>query len=321
MIKFKDLTVNSNFTFTCSVDKYLKQESKMSVFSKKYWLEKGFTEDEAEIEIAKRRPSNILYWTNKGFTEEEAKIKVQEHQQKAGRKRKELSKEEQRKLSPRCIEFYLNKGLSKEEAQEELSKFQKHFSKEICIEKHGYDKGIQIWKERQEKWQETLNSKPKDEIETINKKKNRWQYLSAAEAARLKTQVSQAVRDTVSQRSIEDKRKVGKNISDGKVKFGYAIPRENLEDFENYKRMVWNETKKHNLNLLENYNLRGRTRYHLDHQYSIWQGFLDGVSPEIVGHFCNLKMIDYKENLSKHTKCTLSLEELKKLIKDFDAKI
>jgi len=293
---------------------------KMSVFSKKYWLSKGMSDEEAIYQISIRRPNNVLYYINKGFSQEEAIEKVTEYQKNSSKKRGLLSTEEKRKLSPRCIEFYLNKGLPKEEAQEMLSQFQRNFSKEICIKKYGVEKGTEIWKLRQEKWQKTLTSKPIEEIKEINRKKNRWKNLSNDDSNTLKLKVSNSVKNTVSKRSLEDKRKVGKNISNGKVKFGYAIPREQLPAFELYKSKVWNETKKHNLNLLENYHLRGKKSYHLDHQYSIWQGFIDNTPAEIVGHICNLKMLNYKENLSKHTKCELSLAGLKKLIKDFNDK-
>lgn len=292
----------------------------MSVFSKKYWLSKGLSEEEAIYQVSIRRPNNVLYYLHKGFSQEEALLKVKEHQKKSSKKRALLPKEERRKLSPRCIEFYLEKGLSEDEAKKELSQFQKHFSKEICIEKYGCKAGIEVWKERQNKWQKTLTSKSEDEIKKINQKKNRWKNLSEDKSKELKLKVSNSLKNTVSKRSLEDKRKVGKNISDGKVKFGYAIPRDQLSEFNLYKSKVWNETKKHNLNLLENYHLRGKKAYHLDHQYSIWQGFLDNTPPEIVGHFCNLKMLKYKENLSKHVKCTISLIDLKKLIKDFNDK-
>ena len=283
-------------------------------------MSKGMPEDEAIYQVSIRRPNNVLYYVNKGFSQEEAIIKVTEYQKNSSKKRGLLSAEEKRKLSPRCIEFYLNKGVSREEAQKMLSQFQLNFSKEICIKKYGLEKGTEVWKLRQEKWQKTLNSKSKEEIKEINRKKNRWKNLSEDASNKLKLKVSNSVKKTVSKRSLENKRKVGKNISDGKIKFGYAIPREQLPAFKLYKSKVWNETKKHKLNLLEHYNLRGKNSYHLDHQYSIWQGFIDNTPVEIVGHICNLKMIKYKENLSKHTKCNLSLTDLEKLIKDFNDK-
>jgi hypothetical protein len=83
-----------------------------------------------------------------------------------------------------------------------------------------------------------------------------------------------------------------------------------LEKFEAYKRQVWAETRKQPIENLENFDKRERTGYHLDHIYSIRQGFIDDVKPEIIGSICNLRMITSKENISKYTKCDISLEEL-----------
>ena len=52
-----------------------------------------------------------------------------------------------------------------------LSKRQSTFSKKKCIKKYGKRKGLKVWKERQEKWQHTLNSKPQEEKDRINKSK------------------------------------------------------------------------------------------------------------------------------------------------------
>ena len=58
-----------------------------------------------------------------------------------------------------------------ERAKELLQQRQRTFSLEKCTEKYGEEKGHQIWKERQEKWQNTLKSKSDEEIAEINKKK------------------------------------------------------------------------------------------------------------------------------------------------------
>ncbi len=50
--------------------------------------------------------------------------------------------------------------------------------------------------------------------------------------------------------------------------------------------------------------------YHIDHIFSIMQGYKDGVSPILVGSKTNLKMIPWKENISKHSASNMSLEEL-----------
>ena len=66
------------------------------------------------------------------------------------------------------IEYYLDQGMSQEEAVNALSNHQRTFSFDKCIEKYGYIEGYNIWKERQDKWQNTLNSKSQQEIDQIN---------------------------------------------------------------------------------------------------------------------------------------------------------
>lgn len=70
------------------------------------------------------------------------------------------------------INYYLNKGYSNEDAVKALSERQSTFSLEKCIERHGEVEGFLIWNERQVKWQNTLNSKSKEEMEAINRKKS-----------------------------------------------------------------------------------------------------------------------------------------------------
>lgn len=66
------------------------------------------------------------------------------------------------------IEYYLDQGYTKEESDRLLKERQTTFSLEICIKKHGRDEGIAIWQARQDKWQNTLRSKPQEEIDRIN---------------------------------------------------------------------------------------------------------------------------------------------------------
>ena len=70
--------------------------------------------------------------------------------------------------------------------------------------------------------------------------------------------------------------------------------------------------------MLENYDKRGKRGYHLDHMFSIFEGFKQNIDPSIVGHIKNLRMIPFKENLSKFNKCSIALDDLIKMIKDSD---
>lgn len=61
------------------------------------------------------------------------------------------------------IQYYLNQGLTLIEASEQLKKRQTTFSLEICIQKHGNEEGVRVWKARQQKWFETMDAKSDEE--------------------------------------------------------------------------------------------------------------------------------------------------------------
>lgn len=50
--------------------------------------------------------------------------------------------------------------------------------------------------------------------------------------------------------------------------------------------------------------------YHIDHMFSIMNGYKNQVSPLLIGSKYNLKMIPWKDNLSKHSSSSISLNEL-----------
>ena len=58
-----------------------------------------------------------------------------------------------------------------------------------------------------------------------------------------------------------------------------------------------------------NWNLFGN---HLDHIYSKYEGFIEGIPSYIIGSFINLRMIPAKENLTKHTRSDIQKSELYK---------
>lgn len=72
---------------------------------------------------------------------------------------------------PVRLEYFLEQGMSLEEAKEALDKRQSTFSRDKCIEKYGEELGLEIFEQRQNKWQQTLTSKPEEEIREINSRK------------------------------------------------------------------------------------------------------------------------------------------------------
>ena len=49
---------------------------------------------------------------------------------------------------------------------------------------------------------------------------------------------------------------------------------------------------------------------HLDHIYSVSQGFKDKINPFWIAHPCNLQMLKARENKKKNAKCGHTQEEL-----------
>jgi hypothetical protein len=56
---------------------------------------------------------------------------------------------------------------------------------------------------------------------------------------------------------------------------------------------------------------------HLDHIYSISQGFKDKINPFYIAHPCNLQMLKAKENKKKNAKCGHTTDELFEKINQF----
>ena len=80
------------------------------------------------------------------------------------------------------LEYYTKNGLSLDEAKLARRKRQLTFSKDICIQKHGEEKGLSIWQARQDRWQHTLQSKPPEVIADINRRKMKgWGAVSKSE--------------------------------------------------------------------------------------------------------------------------------------------
>lgn len=86
------------------------------------------------------------------------------------------------------------------------------------------------------------------------------------------------------------------------------------DDYKKYKNDVMKVTNQQPINKLPNYNKRGNSGvegvYHLDHKYSILEGFKNKISPTIIGGIKNLEFIPWEENIKKRTKNSITINEL-----------
>jgi len=125
----------------------------VSTFSKDYWICQGLSEEEAE--------KKIIEISKKGSINGNAVQK---------KMRKEDYVEWAKKI-PTTKYYWMEQGYSEEESLNKVTERQTTFSKDICIEKYGEQEGLKHWRERQEKWISTMDSKTDEEKIEIHKKK------------------------------------------------------------------------------------------------------------------------------------------------------
>lgn len=157
-------------------------------FSKEFWIERGYSKEEAILKVSEIQSENSKkfkgkrigkskenlrnkgyteeeikdiclsnrnweLWVKKGYTEEEAKEKVSEMQ-------KHSSKfvDYDKRLLPSNVEYWLKRGYNEIESKQKVSESQRTFSKKICIDKYGYDEGLKVFNRRTRKWLDSLKN-------------------------------------------------------------------------------------------------------------------------------------------------------------------
>ena len=93
------------------------------------------------------------------------------------------------------------------------------------------------------------------------------------------------------------------------------IPNDKIKKFKIYSKKVRSLTRfnfSRNIHQIENSTLKinDSNSYHIDHIYSVIDGFLNSVNPEIIASYHNLKVISKEENLKKGRKSDITLVEL-----------
>jgi len=93
------------------------------------------------------------------------------------------------------------------------------------------------------------------------------------------------------------------------------IPFDQIEEFELYSKTVRSLTRfsfNKNIEYIENSKLKiiDSKNYHIDHIYSISDGFLNNIDPRIISSYINLRVISKVENLKKGKTSQMLLTEL-----------
>ena len=103
-------------------------------------------------------------------------------------------------------------------------------------------------------------------------------------------------------------------IKKSRISSGDWIADEDRTDLEKYRLQVKKISARsyydHYYKINPNNLPRSRYKYHLDHIFSVEEGFKQSVPPEVIGHWTNLRMLWYLDNSIKNTKCHKALDEL-----------
>lgn len=112
-------------------------------------------------------------------------------------------------------------------------------------------------------------------------------------------------------------------LANVKEKTGYNLYRKQTA----FSFNIYEYPKEFELDLVEKYgwysasnrgnNLNGISR---DHMYSVMEGFKNSVDSNLLSHPANCKLMRHNDNVSKLDKCSISLEELKLRIEEWDEK-
>jgi len=153
------------FTYQESLDKVKdikKQVSEISVGSVDYYrIVSDLTDSQIKDLLSEYTNLSKKYWINKGYSEEESVNIISELQRKNSNKGVELRKkfpERYTATTETQIGYWLKKGFSQEESLLKLNQRQSTFTLDKCIEKYGEEEGEKIFNERQLKWQKSLSS-------------------------------------------------------------------------------------------------------------------------------------------------------------------
>ena len=103
-----------------------------------------YTKEEAEFKIKSHRKMNIEYWVNLGFSKDEAIIKISEYQRENGNKFSDKNKNSPKKYSDRTwnqLNYWIKHGCSPEEATKIISQKQDKPSLHSFISRYGEKEG------------------------------------------------------------------------------------------------------------------------------------------------------------------------------------
>lgn len=141
-----------------------------------------------------------------------------------------------------------------------------------------------------------------------------WRTKSSDEIAIIQTKKSITLMKTYGVSNPSHSKEIIDKIHKVRIANGTRIELDlqSYENYKKYKKLVryysnrsYNEYREH----IDPTNVRGKD-WHLDHIFSIFEGFKRNISPKIIGHVSNLQLISSLSNLRKQEKCHKTEQDL-----------
>jgi len=274
---------------------------------KQYWINKGLSEEQALNKIHILNSNGLenlilLYGEEEGNVRYKKYIDGQKRKHKtilknimlesdvSFDKAKDILKDRMSKISKKSLSYWLERGFTEEEARVEMYKIGRRTSPRsidywLIKTNNDYDLAKQLLKSYQDN----------NSISKISNREN----ISLEDAQEMQNIIFNKMLETL-------------------YSTGRLVRPEFKDKFEQYKQKVNRLSEisyrrfKH---IIDPLNLRGKD-YHVDHKYSIIQGYFDGIEEEIISSPFNLEIKTSRENCSKQGDCDISIEELVEKIKN-----
>ena len=180
-----------------------------------------------------------------------------------------------------------------------------------------------LWKdmslEEKNNRMKNANIKQKEWIQTLNEEERSLTFgwlnkLSQEEKEKkIKDVLIVNLRRWWNEASIEVKKKTREKMLQTKVKNGVCVSLSNSKDFISYTLRVRSLTEK-NYRIYKSFinpnNLKRSRKIQLDHKVSIHSGYMLGLPEKLIASPFNLELLEGFTNNSKHTKNSITIEEL-----------
>lgn len=269
------------------INKQFSKDSKnRSVRRKGFWIIRGFSDSEATQKVrdiqSKCAPSSKNYSGYVDLTDAERDNLIKNHQMMAGKEGGKVIANDATKRNT-SIEYYLAKGLTLKDAEDALMDRQATFSLNKLSQTMTTSEAKRRIKDRNRLWFKSLEAN--NDMDNINRLKTAW---------------------------LKDKKKLRQAIKKRKetmIASGQIIDPYNLSDMEYYYGVVWSYTRQQQLSKIKNIELRS-SEWHLDHIYSIREGFLNNIPAYIIGNVHNLRIISATENCKKKAECHQTIGDI-----------